>query len=460
MSDHYDNEKPLGSPSSEQHAQLGELPPTTRSHSHLSTQSTATPIPDPQKNVKRLPPMREALKKTVLSGVMLVVVFWVCALWLFGLFYDNSQHAHRLRILVVDFDGASVGSALLSSIARVNGQKTWPTFVVESSNTSSPSEVQQRVFDGEFWGGIYSSPGATNRFEDALASSSAASSYEPMSALYYTGNEVRFNTAWSAFVLAPLNRIVQSSVATFARETVAPLLASGTTYPSESAAVLANPVEASFVNLVPFEFGSRIVYNTIGFVFPSLFQFFFLLAVNGVFTMTGAYRGMSLRQHYKLRIPLGFVWTLVNALCLVGWDLIFKESFYISAKNFFGLLGVMWLNNYITFLFFDCLATFVPPAFFSYPTALWIIISVASVIYPLELANVFYRVHYAVPAHATWAIMITVLSHGGANTLRYNLPILFAWLVLLQGILVLALRKRTRDGRIPPTEQHGRPKGV
>ena len=51
---------------------------------------------------------------------------------------------------------------------------------------------------------------------------------------------------------------------------------------------------------------------------------------------------MSLRSHYKLRIPLGIVWTLVNSLCIVGWYLMFKKSFYISPKNFFALLGVVW----------------------------------------------------------------------------------------------------------------------
>ena len=190
------------------------------------------------------------------------------------------------------------GSALLGSIARVNGQKTWPTFVIESSNTSTPAEVQQRVFDGEFWGGIWSSSGATERFEQAISSSASATSYDASQAIFYTGNEVRYNTvrlrprkappllspadiilfpslqAWAAFVLAPLTRIVQGAVSAFGRETVAPLVATGRSFSSESASVLANPIAASFVNLVPFDFGSRIVFNTIGFVFPSLFQFF------------------------------------------------------------------------------------------------------------------------------------------------------------------------------------------
>ncbi|GAA6064415.1 hypothetical protein JCM10212_002842 [Sporobolomyces blumeae] len=390
---------------------------------------------------------KAATNKTVVSGVALVVLFWVSALWLFGLFYHNAENAHRLRILVVDFDGGSVGAALLSAVSRVNGQKTWPTFVVDRSSGTTPALVQQRVLEGSYWGAIWSSEGATARFEAAIAGDSAAATYNASDAIYYTGNEVRYNTAWSAFVLAPITRVLQSASYIFGQQTVAPLLAKGSSYGSQCAAVLADPLAATFINLVPFEFGSRIIYNTIGFVFPTLFQFFFLLGLNGIWGATGAYRNMSLAQHYMIRLPLSVVWTFVTALCLVGWDLMFKESFDIAPKNFFALWAVVWLNNWITFLVFDNLLTFIPPAAYSFPTMLWIILSVSSVIYPLELGNVFYRVHYAVPAHATWAIMITVLSHGGCNTLRYNLPILFAWLVAMQGVWFLALRKRARDGR-------------
>ena len=161
----------------------------------------------------------------------------------------------------------------------------------------SPEKLQQQVFDGDFWGGIWTSEGATSRFEAALSSEAAANSYDPTQAILYTGNEVRYNTvssnildllnivkyadyrmyypmAWSAFVLAPLTRIVQSTIFVFSQRTVAPLLTTGASYSSQSAAVLATPIASTFVNLVPFEFGSRIVFNTIGFVFPSLFQFF------------------------------------------------------------------------------------------------------------------------------------------------------------------------------------------
>lgn len=51
---------------------------------------------------------------------------------------------------------------------------------------------------------------------------------------------------------------------------------------------------------------------------------------------------MSLAQHYKLRIPLGLIWSFVTALCLFGWDLMFKETFYISVKNTFALLAIIW----------------------------------------------------------------------------------------------------------------------
>jgi len=51
---------------------------------------------------------------------------------------------------------------------------------------------------------------------------------------------------------------------------------------------------------------------------------------------------MSLARHYKYRLVLGLIWTILTALCLVGWDLMFDESYYISPKNFFALWAIVW----------------------------------------------------------------------------------------------------------------------
>ncbi|GAA5884014.1 hypothetical protein JCM1840_003502, partial [Sporobolomyces johnsonii] len=365
--------------------------------------------------------------------------------------YDNSQHAHRLRVLIVDFDGGSVGSALVSAVDAVNGQKTWPTFVIASASATTPEDVQHKVWDGDYWGAIYATAGATSRFSSALANNTEATSYDASQALMYVGLEQRYNTAWTGFVLSAITKIVQSTAHVFGTQTVAPLLSTGATYGSNSAAVLANPIGSTFVNLVPFEFGSRIIFNTIGFVFPSLFQFFFIMALNSVFTLMGVYRNMSLRRHIKYRLAIGNVWSLLTALSVVGWYLMFDESYDISAKNFFALWAIAWLNSIITFDFFDILTTYVPPAFISYPTVMWIILSVSSVIYPLELSNPWYRIHYAVPSHAVWSVMITIFGAGAVNTLYYNLPILFAWVVVLKLGVFFSLRRKARLGAAAPS---------
>ncbi|GAA5942863.1 hypothetical protein JCM1841_002619 [Sporobolomyces salmonicolor] len=408
------------------------------SHSRLDV-----PAPAPHAQTVNSAP---ALKKVAAAGVLFIVVFWICALHLFGMFYDNSQHAHRLKVLVVDFDGGSVGSALVSAVSAVNGQKTWPTFVIAPASATNPEAVEHKVWDGDYWGAIYATAGATSRFSSALLNSTEAISYDASQALMYAGLEQRYNTAWTGFVLNSITKILQSTTQIFGSQTVAPLLTTGATYGSNSAAVLANPIGSTFVNLVPFEFGSRIIFNTIGFVFPSLFQFFFIMALNNVFALTGAYRNMSLRRHVKYRLAIGNVWSLLTALSVIGWYLMFDESYNISARNFFALWAIAWLNSIITFDFFDILTTYVPPAFISYPTVMWIILSVSSVIYPLELSNPWYHIHYAVPSHAVWSVMITVFGAGAVNTLYYNLPILFAWVVVLKVGVFFSLRRKARLG--------------
>lgn len=58
----------------------------------------------------------------------------------------------------------------------------------------------------------------------------------------------------------------------FSNKTVAPLLLKANT-PSQIS-ILLNPISSTFVNLTPFNFGSRVMFNTLGTVLPILLQFF------------------------------------------------------------------------------------------------------------------------------------------------------------------------------------------
>ncbi|BGP03654.1 nitrosoguanidine resistance protein [Rhodotorula toruloides] len=417
---------------------------------------------------QRPDPVRLALKKLIPAGSLFLPVFFITALWMYGALYQTSQHAHNLNVLVIDFDGGSVGAALLAAVRSLNGQKTLPTFVIANASSITHDEALHTVFDGEYWGAVFATEGATNRFEAALAGGSAAAAYNASQGLEYSGLEVRYPSAWSGVVLSALLRVLQTTAHIFNAQTVAPLLASGTALTPPAAQVVVNPLGSTYINLTPFSFGSRIVLNTIGFVYPFLFQFFFLLALNGIFTTSGAYRNLSLKRHLTLRLCISIPWTLATSLCVASWAVMFDESYDIKAKNFFALWAVLWIFSTITFDTFDILTTWVPPAFLAYLTINVIIMSVSAVIWPIELANRFYRIHYVFPSHATWSTMITIFGNGTVNRLYRDLPILAAWLVVLKCGVVLSLRKRAREGVAvaggtavaPPTQSAGERKAA
>ncbi|TNY22026.1 hypothetical protein DMC30DRAFT_445625 [Rhodotorula diobovata] len=391
-------------------------------------------------------PVAVALKKLTMAGVLFIVVFFCVALWLFGSLYETADHTYKLSVAIVDFDGGPVGSALLSAVNAVNGQRTFPTFHVLAANSTSPNDVLRSVFEGQYWGSIVATEGASSRFEAAIASADAATSYDASQALQYSGLEVRYATAWSGVVLPALNKVMQSAELIFEREIVAPLLTSGTAYSSPSAQVLADPIGATFINQAPFTQGTRIVLNTIGFVLPFLFQFFFLMAMNGLFLGLGVYRGMSLGRHLKFRLVISLLWTLLTSLCSVAWGLMFDEDYSIEAKNFFASWTVHWVFSIIVFDTFDIVTTWVAPQFVSYIVVSVIILSVSSVIWPLELSNEFYAIHYAFPAPATWSILITILGRGCVNTLSRDAPVLMAWLIVLKAGVFMSLRRRAKQG--------------
>ncbi|BGP20290.1 hypothetical protein JCM10213_001744 [Rhodosporidiobolus nylandii] len=388
-----------------------------------------------------------AFSKIVPAGVSFQIAFWICALWLYGSLYKASDKTHRLSVVVSDFDGGSVGSSLLAAVNAVNGQHTSPTFHVLPANSTSPEDLQHRVFSGDYWGGIYATVGATDRFNAAIGSEADAATYSAAGAFVYTGVEVRYNTVWSGFVLPNLNKIVASATAIFGRETVAPLLTSGRTFGSGAAAVLVHPLGSTYANLAPFSFGTRLVINTIGFVFPSLFCFFFLMAVNGIGTLTGWYASMDLRRHLKFRLIVGAVWTLFAALSIVGWTLCFDEEYSIKGKNFVALWAIMWVYVWITYDLFDIATAYVPPQFLSHIVVFYIIaMSVSAVLFPIDVMNRLYRFQIAFPAHAVWQTMITIFGNGASNYLYRDLPILAAWIVVCKVGVVFSLKRRAKQG--------------
>ncbi|GAA5916938.1 hypothetical protein JCM6882_003834 [Rhodosporidiobolus microsporus] len=392
---------------------------------------------------------RKAHTKLLVLAVILLLVFFLNALWLWGSFFHLPARVNNLKVAVVDLDGGAVGTALLAAVKVMSGQRGTPTFDILDAGSNSAAEVQRKVFDGEFWGAIYSTSGASERFTSAVASDAAASAYNASQAIVYTGLEVRYNTAWGKYIYPSLLKVVEGTQIAFADAAVPPLLSASSSYSSAAAKVLANPIGSTYVNLTPFGFGSRSLLNTAGFVFPILLIAFFLAAKNTVFNAHGYYLNLSYRWHVRSNLILGFLWPFVASLVTACWYLMFDEDYVIGVKWFFALWALLFVYCAIYYALLESLYSLSPISAIPLIVFTLLVLSVASTSHPLNLQPAFYKLQYAFPSHATWETAITIFGHGAVSTLRYNLPILAGWLVATVAVLHLALKKREKDGLTP-----------
>lgn len=64
------------------------------------------------------------------------------------------------------------------------------------------------------------------------------------------------------------------------------------------------------------------------------------MGLNNIFALFGIYRNASVSRLMALRIPIALVWTLITSLSVVGWSLMYDESYSLPAKNFFALWAI------------------------------------------------------------------------------------------------------------------------
>ena len=90
----------------------------------------------------------------------------------------------------------------------------------------------------------------------------------------------------------------------------------------------------------------------------------------------------------------------------------------------------IWLYMFLNFTIIDAVTGFLPMSFVPFFLLTWVIINVASTVYPLQLTAGFYHWMIALPAYNTYNTLADIWS-GGCNPILYRtLPILFAWTVL------------------------------
>ncbi|KAL8278936.1 hypothetical protein RQP46_008605 [Phenoliferia psychrophenolica] len=337
-----------------------------------------------ERRVRPTGPMRahaRAFVTVTKLAVLLIFTFWIASLWLYGSLWQTGPRTHHLKILVADFDGGEIGQALLAATAEMADRPTLPHFEVVDPATTSPLELQHRVWKGDVWAAIYANANSSQTLFTALSSESAAASYSAAGALSYTGLEVRYTTTWAGILQPSLVALEAATLSSFNSRTLAGLLPTlnVSNFGLSQAGVLFHPISSTFINQAPFDFGPRVVFQTIGMVLPILMQFFLLAGMNGAFHALELYRGTSL-GHLMFGRVVAPVWTLVASLAF----------------------------SMITFDLFDAATTYLPMPFHAPLIVLYIVLNVASDVNPIEITNAFFRVHYAFPVHITWSLMMTI----------------------------------------------------
>jgi hypothetical protein len=98
----------------------------------------------------------------------------------------------------------------------------------------------------------------------------------------------------------------------------------------------------------------------------------------------------------------------------ITFDLLDTVTAYAPPPFLSHILGV-W------FSLRSCTTAQVTDSFSFPPTGLYIVVGcVSPVLWPLELMNPFFRVHYAFPAHAVWSVIVTVRSRASSFLLSLS----------------------------------------
>ncbi|KAI1406228.1 hypothetical protein F4819DRAFT_240002 [Hypoxylon fuscum] len=395
---------------------------------------------------------------SVMAVLMVLLVLLADCCYLYGASFRQGNRVHALTVLAVDYDGGAIGQAMSNSYHALQSQSFPTVHFHTASEYPDPSSVERAVCKGDYWGAVYTHQGASSRLSDALGNS-AQTTYNPADTITFIYNQVRYPAIADSMLQSNLEVLIAASRSAYyqtagGREALASL---NTSDPFAASAYL-NPIQASPWVISPTTQGSRVFYNTVGMVMPVLATFFSIMALNSVGTQTGFLAQARMRDVWLFRFVVGKLYTFLGGLVVTGFTWAFHESWVVDGGKFAKTWMIIWFYMDINWQIFDTLiGTFIPVHFAPFFVLTWVLMNIASTVFPLELAAGWYRVGYALPAHEIYTLLVQVWS-GCVNKTYIALPVLFSYWLLGHVLSVFSIRKRCADAErletiTPPAEE-------
>ncbi|OQE14185.1 hypothetical protein PENFLA_c040G05439 [Penicillium flavigenum] len=370
------------------------------------------------------------VKAAAVNLLILQILFLGLFCYIFGSLFQQSGHIHNINILFVDYDGGAIGDAARAAFQKLKGPG-FPTFIEQSASVyPQPGSIEGAVCDIKYWGALYTTANASNALSAAFAGGPSASSYDKSDVLTMVWNEVRYPTVVDSAVANSMKLLSETARVAYSQTNGKMAVQSINSSDPAALAALYEPWTLADNNILPTSQGSRVIYNTLVIILILIQEFFFLGTVNGLYAQFKLYTSVSPHRMVIARQIMSLIYTLVGAMCTAGAIWAFRSGWNVNGNQFALTWLVLWLFAHLTFLVLDVFTIWLPPPYVPMALISWVILNVTSILLPFELSPGFYKVGYALPAHAVFQVLIDIWSSGCNPQLYHSLPVLFAYEVL------------------------------
>ncbi|RSL63228.1 hypothetical protein CEP54_005291 [Fusarium duplospermum] len=378
---------------------------------------------------------------TAQTAIQLMVMLLGVMSYLFGTSHNQADRYHARKMLIVDLDGGEVGKAVTQAAINLGSSKFRSIEIGQEAQFDSPAEVKEAVCHADYWAAVTVPANSSASLARALQESSNSSP------IYYTYNQARYPTIADSVLVNSIRQIHEAS-----RDTIQNTLLINNTFENAP-----QPLQATFLHplallpdlILPTAQPSRVFYNTVNVVRPTLVQFFLCLGMNVSGQMSGFFREVKVRDVYLFRFTVGELYCAFLSIIVTGYIWAFRSDWTVDSAVYGKSFGIYLLYLDVQWqLLESSTGTFVPMMYMPYFLVTWIIMNVSSSVYPFEVMAGFYRIGWAMPSRHLNSLLIYAWS-GCANPLKEALPVLFAWWLVLHGTAALSVKKRCCDARGP-----------
>ncbi|EFQ28958.1 hypothetical protein CGRA01v4_11295 [Colletotrichum graminicola] len=263
--------------------------------------------------------------------------------FLFGATFEQAKCTHALKILTVDLDGGAIGSAIAAASKSFRGAD-FPTIEFGSaSEYSTPAAVKNAVCKGDYWGAIYINKGASEKLASVISGTSNTA-YNAADSVTYTYNQARYPAIGDSVLASNIQKVVAASRGFYYKSpNGTSALRSLDTANLAAVAAYLNPISSTPDIIGAQTQASRVYFNTVNIIVPTLAQLFFILTLNGIFMSSGLRAKARIRDVWLLRFVAGKVYCPLTTLTVTGYIWAFRENWAVSGPELGKSLLVFWL---------------------------------------------------------------------------------------------------------------------